>query len=200
VSNPSTTPDPDPAIAACCRQYPEWTVWRSPNTRYYARLAIRPDEQVMAEDLPGLSSEIRRHGEYLAALDYEEDTHRDRMAEVGRLLAAGQFSERQAHELRLKLTEDHIGATRLIRQRRLDTDGSPATPRATPPGNGHADYMAAAALEQESLDAALAGLRDRLASGEVDVRQAADERVKLLERHLAELRRLHAIHLGDNQG
>jgi hypothetical protein len=152
------------------------------------------------EDLPGPSSEIRRHGEYLAALGYEEDAHRDRMAEVGRLLAAGQFSERWANELRLKLTADHIGATRLIRQRRLDTDSSPATLRATPPGDGHGDYMAAAALEQESLDVALAGLRDRLASGEVDVRQAAGERVKLLERHLAALRHLHAIRLGDDQG
>jgi hypothetical protein len=74
------------------------------------------------------------------------------------------------------------------------TDGSPATLLAARPEAGHADYMAAAAREQDALDAALAGLRDRLASGEVDVRQAADDRVKLMEDHLRELRRLQAAY------
>jgi hypothetical protein len=199
VSNPSTTPGRDPVVAFC-RQHPEWTVWRSPNTRYYARLTVRPAEQVVAEDLAGLSIEIRHHAEYLAALEYEVTAHRDRMAEVGRRLAAGEYSERQAHERRLKLTEDHVGATRQIRQRRFDAGGSPATPQPTPPGGGHADYMAAAALKQNWLDGALAGLRDRLAAGEVDVRQAADDRVRLMEDHLSELRRLRAAYLGGGQG
>jgi hypothetical protein len=188
------------SLAAFCRQHPEWTVWRSPNTRYYARLAVRPAEQVVAEDLTGLSIEIRHHAEYLAALEYEVTAHRDRMAEVGRRLAAGECSEQQAHDRRLKLTEDHVGVTRLIRQRRFNTGGLLATPRATPPGDGHADYMAAAALEQDSLGVALTGLRDRLASGEVGVRQAADDRVRLMEDHLSELRRLRVAYLGGDPG
>jgi len=62
---------------------------------------------------------------------------------------------------------------------------------------GRSAYYEAVAAADARLEAALADLRDRQDAGEVTIWQAADERVALLEGHLAECQRLRREHLGD---
>jgi len=62
--------------------------------------------------------------------------------------------------------------------------------------NPNARYREAVAIENRALDARLANIRRRVDAGEYTTRQAADERVRCLTEHLAELQRLRARHLG----
>jgi len=61
---------------------------------------------------------------------------------------------------------------------------------------GGSAYYEAVTAADARLQAALASLRDRQDAGEVTARQAADERIALLEGHLAECQRLRREHLG----
>jgi hypothetical protein len=66
-------------------------------------------------------------------------------------------------------------------------------------GNDHGRQRYREALERENraLDEALADIRQRQDSGQITVRQAADERVEVLERHLASVRLLREMY-GDS--
>jgi hypothetical protein len=119
VSHPTTTPGRDPAIAAFCRQHPLWECWKAISTRYYARLATDPAQQVMAEDLAGLSIEIRAHDDYLSAMTREETALQARLAQVGRRLDSGEYDAAAAREQGLRLREEHLVTTRQIRELRF---------------------------------------------------------------------------------
>jgi len=60
----------------------------------------------------------------------------------------------------------------------------------------HRTYMSAMAELDETLDDALRHVRAEEDAGRVDPLAAAAERVGLLERHIAECRRLRREHLG----
>lgn len=60
----------------------------------------------------------------------------------------------------------------------------------------HDAYYTAVSEADDDLEDALGHVRAREDAGEITVRQAADERVRLLENHLAECQRLRREHLG----
>jgi hypothetical protein len=64
------------------------------------------------------------------------------------------------------------------------------------PTTGHSAYMAAMAEADELLDDGLRHIRAEEAAGRITPAAAAAERAGLLERHVAECRRLRAEHLG----
>jgi hypothetical protein len=59
-------------------------------------------------------------------------------------------------------------------------------------------YSEACDREGRALDARLAQIRRRVGSGEYGIREAADERIRCLTQHLAELERLRTRYLGDD--
>ena len=65
-----------------------------------------------------------------------------------------------------------------------------------PTGTGHSAYMDAMREADELLDGALGHVRAEEDAGRLDTAAAAAERVGLLERHIAECRRLRREHLG----
>ena len=64
------------------------------------------------------------------------------------------------------------------------------------PDNPTNAYRAAMREADQLLDEALGHIRAEEAAGRITPREAADERVELLERHLAEVRRLRNDLLG----
>jgi hypothetical protein len=64
-----------------------------------------------------------------------------------------------------------------------------------PPPNGNG-YSAEVSALDVALDIRISEIRRRQDSGEITVRQAADERVDALARHLAEVEALRAEHFG----
>jgi acyl-CoA reductase-like NAD-dependent aldehyde dehydrogenase len=64
------------------------------------------------------------------------------------------------------------------------------------PTHDHRDYFAALADAGEALDDAMAAVREEQDAGRVTQLEACLERCDLLERHLRELARLRAEHLG----
>jgi 2-keto-3-deoxy-galactonokinase len=64
---------------------------------------------------------------------------------------------------------------------------------------GHSAYMAAMTEADELLDDALFHVRAEESAGRITPADAAAERVGLLERHLADCRRLRQEHLGGGQ-
>ena len=65
------------------------------------------------------------------------------------------------------------------------------------PSTDPAAYFAAVADAREALDDALAAVRAEQDAGRLSPIEACTERCGLLERHLAELARLRAEHLGE---
>ena len=64
------------------------------------------------------------------------------------------------------------------------------------PTHDHSAYYAALGDADEALTDAMAAVRAEQDAGRITVLEACLERCGLLERHLAELRRLRAEHLG----
>jgi hypothetical protein len=64
------------------------------------------------------------------------------------------------------------------------------------PSTDHAAYFTAVADASEALDDALAAVRAEQDAGRITAIEACTERCGLLERHLRELARLRAEHLG----
>jgi hypothetical protein len=118
--NDRTTPPPaDPAISEFARHHDGWHIWQSANTRFYGIVTSRPIERVMAETLPELSIEIRAHETYLASLDREETAYQARLANIARRKDSGEYDEAQAREQGLRLREQYLVTTRLIREARF---------------------------------------------------------------------------------
>jgi len=67
------------------------------------------------------------------------------------------------------------------------------------PTTGHSTYMSAMAELDETLDDALGHVRAEESAGRITVAEAAAKRCQLLERHLAECRRLREVHFGGAQ-
>jgi len=66
------------------------------------------------------------------------------------------------------------------------------------PDTSASAYMREAALQDEFLDAALAGIRANEAAGHITIREAADLRVAALEHHLETVRNLRIEYFGGN--
>lgn len=64
---------------------------------------------------------------------------------------------------------------------------------------GGATYAAEAGLADEVLDVAQASIRRRAEAGEITWAEAADERVRVMEDHLAVIRRLRVKHFGGEE-
>jgi hypothetical protein len=64
----------------------------------------------------------------------------------------------------------------------------------------HSRYMDAAALAGRALQARIGNIGRRRDSGEFTTRQAADERIRALEEHLATVRLLRERQLGGEEG
>ncbi len=62
----------------------------------------------------------------------------------------------------------------------------------------HTAYYEAVSQADDDLEDALTHVRAEEDAGRITARQAADERVELLERHLEECQRLRREHLGGN--
>ena len=60
-----------------------------------------------------------------------------------------------------------------------------------------ARYWELSAEAQRELDERLANVRNDYEAGEISIRDAADKRVELMEKHLAHLRELRARYLGE---
>jgi hypothetical protein len=60
------------------------------------------------------------------------------------------------------------------------------------------EFYEAVKAEDHKLQQALADIRRRQDAGTISIRQAADERVSVLEAHLAAVRALRREHLGDD--
>ncbi|HTT55170.1 MAG TPA: hypothetical protein VMH35_27590 [Streptosporangiaceae bacterium] len=63
----------------------------------------------------------------------------------------------------------------------------------------HADYWSAVEAEDRRLDERLSSIRSRQSNREIDTRQAAAERIEGMEAHLAAVRGLRKLHLGEGQ-
>jgi hypothetical protein len=62
----------------------------------------------------------------------------------------------------------------------------------------HSAYYAAVSAADDDLEDALGHVRACQDAGEISVREAADERVKLLENHMQRVQDLRREHLGGN--